>query len=174
MNTPDFKALVRDVPDFPKPGVVFKDITPVLANPGAFASLVDELCRPYESASVAKVAGIEARGFILATPVAEQLGAGFIPIRKPGKLPSEVVRETYELEYGTDALEIHKDALRPGDNVLIVDDVLATGGTAAAAVRLVERLGGHVMGVAVFIELAFLNGRDALNGTEVHALVTYG
>ncbi len=169
----EFAHLIRDVPDFPKPGVVFKDITPVLADPGAFSALVDQLCAPYEPESVTKVVGIEARGFILATPVAEQLGAGFVPIRKPGKLPAEVVRETYELEYGTDALEMHKDALRPGDRVLVVDDVLATGGTAAAAIRLVERLGAEVIGVAVFIELAFLGGRASLNGADLHALVTY-
>jgi adenine phosphoribosyltransferase len=169
----EFADLIRDVPDFPKPGVVFKDITPVLADPGAFSTLVDQLCAPYEQESVSKVVGIEARGFILATPVAEQLGAGFVPIRKPGKLPAAVIRETYELEYGTDALEMHKDALRPGDRVLIVDDVLATGGTAAAAIRLVERLDAEVIGVAVFIELAFLGGRASLNGADLHALVTY-
>jgi adenine phosphoribosyltransferase len=168
-----FVELIRDVPDFPKPGVIFKDITPVLADPVAFSELVDELCAPYRPGEVSKVAGIEARGFILATPVAEQLGAGFVPIRKPGKLPAEVIRETYELEYGTDALEMHRDALQPGDRVLIVDDVLATGGTAAAAIRLVERLDARVVGVAVFIELGFLGGRSSLNGTALHALVTY-
>jgi len=169
----EFADLIRDVPDFPKPGVVFKDITPVLADAGAFSMLIDQLCAPYETGSVTKVVGIEARGFILATPVAEQLGAGFVPIRKPGKLPADVIRETYELEYGTDALEMHKDALRSGDRVLIVDDVLATGGTAAAAIRLVERLDAEVIGVAVFIELAFLGGRASLNGADLHALVTY-
>ncbi len=169
----EFIDLIRDVPDFPKPGVVFKDITPVLADPDAFSMLVDQLCEPYEAGSISKVVGIEARGFILATPVAERLGAGFVPIRKPGKLPAEVIRETYELEYGTDALEMHSDALHPGDRVLIVDDVLATGGTAAAAIRLVERLDAEVVGVAVFIELAFLGGRASLNGTDLHALVTY-
>ncbi len=170
----EYADLIRDVPDFPKPGVVFKDITPVLADPDAFSALIDQLCAPYERGSVTKVVGIEARGFILATPVAEQLGAGFVPIRKPGKLPADVIRETYELEYGTDALEMHKDALRRGDRVLVVDDVLATGGTAAAAIRLVERLDAEVIGVAVFIELAFLGGRASLNGADLHALVTYG
>lgn len=169
----DFTDLIRDVPDFPQPGVVFKDITPVLAEATAFSALINELCAPYQKGSISKVVGIEARGFILATPVAEQLGAGFIPIRKPGKLPAEVIRESYELEYGTDALEMHQDALTPGDRVLVVDDVLATGGTAAAAIRLVERLGAHVVGVAVFIELAFLGGKASLNGTDLHALVTY-
>lgn len=168
-----FVELIRDVPDFPKPGVVFKDITPVLANREAFSALVAEMCDPYRPGTVSSVAGIEARGFILATPVAERLGAGFVPIRKPGKLPAAVIRESYELEYGTDALEMHRDALEPGDNVLIVDDVLATGGTAAAAIRLVERVGARVVGVAVFIELGFLNGRASLNGTPLHALVTY-
>jgi len=170
----EYADLIRDVPDFPKPGVVFKDITPVLADPDAFSALIDQLCAPYERGSVTKVVGIEARGFILATPVAEQLGAGFVPIRKPGKLPADVIRETYELEYGTDALEMHKDALRRGDRVLVVDDVLATGGTAAAAIRLVERLDAEVIGVAVFIELAFLGGRASLNGADLQALVTYG
>jgi adenine phosphoribosyltransferase len=168
-----FLDLIRDVPDFPTAGVVFKDITPVLADPAAFADLVNELRKPYDPGTVDKVAGIEARGFILATPVAGQLRAGFIPIRKPGKLPAAVVRQTYELEYGTDALEMHRDAVGQGDRVLIVDDVLATGGTAAAAIKLVERLGAEVVGVAVFIELGFLGGRASLNGVDLHALVTY-
>jgi len=170
---PSFRSLIRDIPDFPKPGVVFKDITPVLADPRAFADLVDGLCAPYPLGTIDKVAGIEARGFILATPVAEQLKAGFIPIRKPGKLPAEVIRQTYELEYGSDALEMHRDAVRPGDRVLIVDDVLATGGTAAAAICLVQQLEAEVVGVAVFIELGFLGGRASLNDVGFHALVTY-
>jgi len=173
VKTRSFVELIRDVPDFPKPGVIFKDITPVLADPQAFAELVDDLCAPYPVGSIDKVAGIEARGFILATPVAERLKAGFVPIRKPGKLPAAVIRQSYELEYGTDALEMHRDGVKPGDRVLIVDDVLATGGTAAAAIHLVQELEAEVIGVAVFIELGFLGGRSSLNGVDLHALVTY-
>lgn len=170
MNLAD---LVRDIPDFPEPGIVFKDITPVLGDPAALHSLVEQLSAPFVDAGVTKVAGIEARGFILATPVATALGAGFVPIRKPGKLPFDTEMETYDLEYGSDALEIHRDACHPGDRVLIVDDVIATGGTAAAAVSVLQRIGAEVVGVAVFIELGFLNGSAALNSTPLHALVTY-
>ena len=172
MDNPRYTQLIRDVVDFPEPGILFKDITPVLADRRAFTGLVDALAQPFTD-SVDKVAGIEARGFILATPVAEALRTGFIPIRKPGKLPWKVVREEYELEYGTDALEIHQDAVATGDRVLIVDDVLATGGTAAAAVRLLRHLGAEVVGVAVFIELGFLDGRSALRDVELHSLVNY-
>lgn len=168
-----YRRLIRDIPDFPEPGVVFKDITPVLANRAAFTALVDEMAAPFRNAQIDKVAGIEARGFILATPIAEVLGAGFVPIRKPGKLPAAVIREDYDLEYGTDALEVHRDGIHEGDRVLIVDDVLATGGTAAAAARLVQRLGGRVVGVSVFIELGFLAGRTSLDGIPLHALVVY-
>ncbi|HEY5890125.1 MAG TPA: adenine phosphoribosyltransferase [Acidimicrobiia bacterium] len=168
-----FSSLIRDIPDFPEPGVVFKDITPLLANADAFTELIDELSKPFMDKGIGKVAGIEARGFTLATPVAERLRAGFIPIRKPGKLPYETVREEYALEYGTDVLEIHTDAVQAGEKVLIVDDVVATGGTAAAAVRLLRRLGADVVGLSVFIELAFLNGADQLAGVPLHALVRY-
>ena len=169
----DLTALIRDIPDFPEPGIMFKDITPVLADREAFLQLVDALAEPYDDLGVTKVAGIEARGFVLATPVAERLGAGFIPIRKPGKLPYETIREEYELEYGTDSLEMHVDAAHEGDVVLIVDDVIATGGTAAAAVRLLRGVGAQIPGVAVFIELSFLNGATQLDGVPLHALVQY-
>lgn len=166
-------SLIRDIPDFPEPGVVFKDITPVLADREAFAALVDALAEPFRDLGVDKVAGIEARGFTLATPVAERLGAGFIPVRKPGKLPYETVREDYSLEYGTDSLEIHTDAARTGEKVLLVDDVIATGGTAAAAIRLLRKIGAEVVGFSVFIELSFLDGARKLDGVPFHALVTY-
>jgi adenine phosphoribosyltransferase len=172
VDTPNYSKLVRDVVDFPEPGILFKDITPVLADRQAFTGLIDALAKPFFG-RVDKVAGIEARGFILATPVAEELRTGFIPIRKPGKLPWKVVREEYELEYGKDALEMHEDAVSAGDRVLVVDDVLATGGTAAAAVRLLRRLGAEVVGVAIFIELGFLDGRSALQDVELHTLVNY-
>ncbi len=165
--------LIRDIPDFPKEGVVFKDITPVLADGKAFGQLITELTEPFSDVGITKVAGIEARGFTLATPVAERLGAGFIPIRKPGKLPYETVREDYELEYGIDSLEIHTDAAFENEKVLLVDDVIATGGTAAAAVRLLRRVGADVVGFSVFIELAFLNGSDQLDGVPLHALLCY-
>jgi len=166
-------SLIRDIPDFPEPGVVFKDITPVLADGKAFASLIDALMEPFHDSGVTKVAGIEARGFTLATPIANRLGAGFIPVRKPGKLPWKTVREEYALEYGTDALEIHTDAAHEGERILLVDDVIATGGTAAAAIRLLKGIGAEVVGFAVFIELGFLNGADMLDGVPLHALVTY-
>ncbi len=169
----DLSALIRDIPDFPEPGVVFKDITPVLGDPSTFSELVEEMSRPYLDLGVSKVAGIEARGFTLASPVAERLGAGFIPIRKPGKLPYQTVTEEYTLEYGTDALEVHVDAVAKGERVLVVDDVIATGGTAAAAVRLLQHLGAEVVGFSVFIELAFLNGSSKLDGVPINALLVY-
>jgi adenine phosphoribosyltransferase len=166
-------SLIRDIPDFPEVGVVFKDITPVLADGPAFASLIDSLAAPYYGSGVTKVAGIEARGFTLASPVAGRLGAGFIPVRKPGKLPYETVREEYALEYGTDALEVHTDAVLPGEKVVLIDDVIATGGTAAAAIRLLRGIGADIVGFAVFIELGFLDGARMLDGVPLHALVTY-
>lgn len=165
--------LIRDVADFPKPGIGFKDITPVLADGAAFAAVIADLAAPFAEAGITHVAGIEARGFILATPVAERLGVGFVPIRKPNKLPYTTSSVSYELEYGTDQLEVHVDAVGPGDRVLLVDDVIATGGTAAAAVALIEGLGATVAGFAVYVELEFLNGAEQLNGLAVTSLVGY-
>lgn len=169
----NLEALIRDIPDFPEEGVVFKDITPVLANPGALSRLIDEMAEPFENLGITKVAGIEARGFTLATPVADHLGAGFIPLRKPGKLPYETVKEEYELEYGVDSLEVHTDAVETGERVLLVDDVIATGGTAAAAIKLLRQLGADVVGFSVFIELLFLGGASKLDGVPLHALLRY-
>ncbi len=167
------KAHIRDIPDFPKPGVVFKDITPLLSDPGAFRATIDGLAAPFADRGIDKVLGVEARGFIAAAPVADRFGAGFVPVRKAGKLPWRIERQEYALEYGTDLLEIHADAVSPGERTLIVDDVLATGGTAAATVRLVERLGGEVVGLAFIIELGFLGGRGKLAGAEAVSLLTY-
>jgi adenine phosphoribosyltransferase len=167
------KGLIRDVPDFPNPGVVFKDITPLLGDPDAFGSCIDALALPFVGTGIDKVLGIEARGFIVAAPVALRLGAGFVPVRKAGKLPWKVEKESYSLEYGSDTLEIHADALSPGERALIVDDVLATGGTASAVIRLVERLGGETAGFACLIELAFLDGRSRLPGINILSLLKY-
>ncbi len=169
----EIRRLIREVPDYPKPGILFYDITPVLGDPKGFARLLSAITAPFEDAGITKVAGIEARGFTLAAPVAEKLGAGFVPIRKPGKLPFEVHREEYALEYGTDALEVHVDAVHPQDRVLLVDDVIATGGTAAAAVSLLRRMGAEITGFTVFIELGFLNGRQLLDGVPFHAILSY-
>lgn len=167
------EELVRDIPDFPTPGIVFKDITPLLGDANGFAATVDRLAGPYVGTGVDRVLGIEARGFIVAAPVAYRLGAGFVPVRKKGKLPFTAHSEEYSLEYGTDVLEAHVDAVEPGQKVLIVDDVLATGGTAAATIRLVERLGGVVAGLAFIIELSFLDGRSKVPGREISSLITY-
>jgi adenine phosphoribosyltransferase len=167
------KALIRDVPDFPEPGIVFKDITPVLADPMAFSTITDLIVVHFGRGNVDKVVGIEARGFILASPVAYHFNAGFVPIRKKGKLPWNTVEEEYALEYGTATLEVHADAVKPGERVLIVDDVLATGGTAKAAASLVEQIGGKVCGIACMIELDFLHGRDKLTGYELFTLIRY-
>ncbi len=169
----DLKSIIRDVPDFPKPGILFKDITPVLSNPDAFEVVVDALAGLTRAVGATHVVGIESRGFILGTPVAVGLGLPFIPVRKPGKLPAETARVEYELEYGTDALEIHKDALCEGDRVVIIDDLLATGGTAEAACQLVETTGAKVAGVLVMIELSFLNGVERLKPHDVHSLIRY-
>ncbi|HEX8098873.1 MAG TPA: adenine phosphoribosyltransferase [Actinomycetota bacterium] len=167
------KELIRDVPDFPQKGIMFKDITPLLADENAFSSVIDLIVVHYGRGNIDKVVGIEARGFILASPVAYHFGAGFVPVRKEGKLPWDAEREEYALEYGTAVLEVHRDSIRPGERVLIVDDVLATGGTARATAELVERLGGKVMGIACLIELTFLNGRDALSNYDFFSLIAY-
>jgi adenine phosphoribosyltransferase len=167
------KQLIRDIPDFPQQGIVFKDITPLLADENAFSSVIDLIVVHYGRGNIDKVVGIEARGFILASPVAYHFGAGFVPVRKEGKLPWDTDREEYALEYGTAVLEIHRDGIRPGERVLIVDDVLATGGTARATAQLVERLGGKVMGIACLIELSFLDGRKAVADYDFFSLITY-
>ena len=169
-------ARIRDVPDFPKPGVVFKDISPLLADHTTFTEVVDALAAPFAEAGIHTVAGIEARGFVLGAPVALELGAGFVPVRKQGKLPGTTVSASYELEYGSAVLEVTSDAFITGARVLIVDDVLATGGTAAATVDLVRRCGGEVVGVAMLMELGFLDGRAALAAAgvddDLHVLLT--
>jgi adenine phosphoribosyltransferase len=176
MEAPDnswLKEYIRDIPDFPKPGVGFKDFTPLLAAPDAFRAAIDGLIAPFAGQRIDKVLGIEARGFILAAPVADRIHAGFVPVRKPGKLPHQIEQEEYELEYGTDLLEIHRDGIHRGERVLIVDDVIATGGTAAATVALAERLGGEIVGLAFIVELGFLGGREKLPGRNVASLITY-
>jgi adenine phosphoribosyltransferase len=167
------KHAIRDVSDFPKPGIVFKDITPVLADADLFRQTTDAMAAPFANAGVSYVVGVESRGFILGGPIALALGSGFIPVRKPGKLPYRTTAAEYALEYGTDRLEIHADACAPDARVLVVDDVLATGGTAAATCRLVEALGGQVVGCSFLLALSFLPGRSALAGRRVEALVTY-
>jgi len=171
VNVDDLPAFIRDIPDFPQPGVVFKDITPLLADVDAFRTTVDAIADHFAGRQVDRVLGVEARGFIAAAPVAYRFGAAFVPVRKAGKLPWEIERVEYELEYGTDLLEIHRDAVTSGDHVLIVDDVLATGGTAAATVRLVEKLGGTVEGLAFVIAIKALDGRRKLEGHDVLTLM---
>jgi adenine phosphoribosyltransferase len=173
LDTSILNDRIRDIPDFPKEGVVFKDITPLLADPAAFSSAVDAIVVSYGRGTIDKVVGIEARGFIVAAPVAYHFGAGFVPLRKAGKLPYETVAESYDLEYGKETLEIHVDAFDPGDRVLIVDDVLATGGTARAACNLVERAGAQVAGLAFAIELEFLKGASQLEDYDYVSLLRY-
>ncbi len=173
MEIEEIKSLIREVPDFPKPGIIFKDITTLLKNPEGLRHTITELKGYCIMKDIDIIAGIESRGFVFGSILAHDLGVGFVPIRKPGKLPAESIKEEYELEYGTDALEIHKDAIKDGQNVLIVDDLLATGGTALAAVRLIERLGGNVSGLCFLTELSFLNGRDKLKGYDVFSLIQY-
>ena len=172
-NADDLRLGIRDVPDFPKPGVIFKDITPLLANGSLFPQACEQMAMPFKNAGVTLIAAIESRGFLLGGPVAQTLGAGIIPIRKVGKLPFTTRRVTYQLEYGTDALEVHIDACAKDANVLIVDDVLATGGTAAAACELIESVGGRVVGCSFLIALSFLNGSSRLTGRRVDSVLTY-
>ncbi|MCD6117833.1 adenine phosphoribosyltransferase [bacterium] len=168
-----FKNLIRDIPDFPKKGIIFKDITTLLKNPRGFKDSIDSLCKPYKDSDLDVIAGIESRGFIFGGAMAVQLGTKFVPIRKKGKLPAETLQKEYALEYGTNVIEIHKDAIEKGEKVLIVDDLLATGGTVNAAIDLVRELGGSVVGAAFLIELAFLNGRDRFKGVPVLSLISY-
>ncbi len=169
----DLKKLIREVPDWPKPGILFYDLTTLLKDQKGFHTLIDRLCEHYANKKVDVVAGIEARGFIFAPALAYRLNAGFVPVRKPKKLPWKTAQVTYELEYGTDALEIHQDAVRPGQRVLVCDDLLATGGTAAATVKLLRQLGGEVIGAGFAVELSFLNGRAKLPGLDVFSLMQY-
>ena len=169
----DLKRAIREVPNFPKPGIGFKDVTPVLLDVALFAYAVEQMTVPYAAAKISKVVSIESRGFIFGAPIALRLGAGLVPIRKPGKLPAATHRVEYALEYGTDALELHHDAVGAHDRVLVVDDVLATGGTAAATTQLVGATGGAVVGFAFLIELDFLKGRQRLQGRRVEALLHY-
>ncbi len=167
----DLERHIRDVPDFPKKGIIFKDITPLVGNPDALREAADRLAEPFRTANVQYVAAIEARGFIFGALVAERLGAGFVPIRKPGKLPAKTISHSYALEYGENTLEIHTDAIPRGARVLVIDDVLAIGGTLGASTHLLEQLGADIVAVAVVVELAFLSGRDKLEKYNVHSLI---
>ena len=169
----DYKALIREVPDFPKPGILFYDITTLLKQPAAFRSVTDELSQRYRGQQITKIVGIESRGFILGSPLAYHLGAGFVPVRRPGKLPADSFEVKYNLEYGSNSLAIHRDAIAMGERVLIVDDLLATGGTAAATVNLVRQLGGEIVALVFLVELTSLKGRDRLSGHPVHSVISY-
>ena len=169
----DYKALIREVPDFPKPGILFYDITTLLKNGRAFRAVLNELTARYRGKKIGKIVGIESRGFILGGPLADRIGAGFVPVRKPGKLPADSFEVKYNLEYGSNSLAIHRDAVQKGERVLIVDDLLATGGTAAATVHLLRQLSADIVGIAFLVELTFLKGRDKLDGCPVHSLITY-
>ena len=172
-DTLDLKSFIRDVPDFPKKGILFKDITPMLQDPAAFRASVERLAERYEGEGIELVAGVESRGFLFAAALALRLGAGVIPVRKKGKLPYKTISESYALEYGTDSVEVHEDAVRKGQKVLLVDDLIATGGTAAAAARLLEKIGADLAGVCFLIELSFLEGRKKLDGRDVFSLLSY-
>ena len=169
----NLRAAVRDVIDFPKAGIVFKDITPILADPTLFHESVSLLCATAGSVKIDKVVGIDARGFIFAAAVADRLGAGFVPVRKKGKLPWKTIQAAYALEYGEAIVELHEDAVKPGETILLVDDLLATGGTAAAAAKLLVELGANLVGISVLIELAFLHGRSKLTPYTVHSILTF-
>lgn len=169
----DLRTFIRDIQDFPKKGILFKDITPLLANPSALALAVETLCNPFRGAGIQAVIGAESRGFIFGTAIAQALSCGFVPVRKPGKLPFQKISLTYDLEYGQDALEIHKDAIKQGAKCLLVDDLLATGGTMKACCDLVEMLGGQICGIAVLIELSFLNGRARFEKYHLHSGIRY-
>jgi adenine phosphoribosyltransferase len=169
----DLAKMIRDVPDFPKEGILFKDITTLIKEPQAFREVIDRLADHYAGQQIDLVVAVEARGYIFGAPIAYKLGAGFVPVRKEGKLPAETVREEYELEYGTDSVEMHRDAIQPGQKVLIVDDLIATGGSAAATARLVERLGGEVVSIAFLIELTFLKGVEKLKDYDVFTMIEY-
>jgi len=173
MDVNTIKSLVRDIPDFPTPGIVFKDITPILQDPVAFCFVIEKLAEYTKAVKATSIVGVEARGFVFAAGLAHNLGMSLVPARKPGKLPFHHITEEYALEYGTNAIQMHLDAIKPGEQVVIVDDLLATGGTAVAAARLVERLGGKVAGIAFVIELDFLHGRDLLKGYDVFSLVKF-
>ena len=169
----DLKQKIRNVQDFPKPGIGFKDITTLIKDDAAFKKSIDALADQYNPDDIDVIVGIESRGFIFGAALAYKWGKGFVPVRKPGKLPAEKIREEYQLEYGTDAVEIHKDAITPGQRVLIIDDLLATGGTVAAAANLVEKLSGNIVGISFLIELSFLNGREKLGRYNIHSLITF-
>ncbi|RMH37931.1 MAG: adenine phosphoribosyltransferase [Nitrospirae bacterium] len=169
----DYKAMIREVPDFPQPGILFYDITPLLKEPTVFQHILDDFVRKYDGMRIDKIVGIESRGFIFGSPLAYRLNAGFVPVRKPGKLPADVYEVKYNLEYGSNSLAIHRDAIVKGEHVLVVDDLLATGGTAAATVHLIRQLGGEIVEVAFLVELRALGGRQRLNGCPVFSLITY-
>ncbi len=169
----NYKSIIREVPDFPKPGILFYDITPLLKDAACFQHIIDEFWEKYKLANISKVVGIESRGFILGCPLAYRLNVGFVPVRKPGKLPADVYEVKYNLEYGSNSLAIHRDAIEPGERILVVDDLLATGGTADATVRLIRQLGGEIVEVAFLVELLFLAGREKLKDTPVHSLIVY-
>ncbi|MFA5084414.1 MAG: adenine phosphoribosyltransferase [Candidatus Paceibacterota bacterium] len=173
MDIKNLKEKIREIPDWPQKGVNFKDITPLLEDAGSFKSVIDKLAEFFKNKGVRKVVGIDARGFLLASAVAYELGAGVAIVRKKGKLPSETVVREYELEYGSNTIEMHKDAIKPGEKAIIIDDVLATGGTAKAAVDLVEELGGDIIGLGFLIDLAFLKGKEKLSGFDVYSLIEY-
>ncbi len=173
MSADELRAKIREVPDFPKPGILFYDITTLLKDPVAYKQAIDEMLAPYTGEQIDIVVGMESRGFIFSAPMAYQLGAGLVPVRKLGKLPAETITVEYALEYGSNTLEIHRDAIVPGQRVLVVDDLLATGGTVHGTIDLVERLKGEVVGLAFLVELEFLNGRDRLDGRRVTSVIKY-